>query len=83
MSNDPKKRILENLLDQWEEAQEEGNPVSPENLCLEHPELINDLKKQIDSLDQINRMLKPQSRILQQSDGNDLQEQTLDETLPI
>ena len=80
MSNDPKNRILENLLDQWEEAQEKGSPVSPEDLCLEHPELINDLKKQLDSLDQINRMLKPQSEILQQSDRNDLQEQTLDET---
>ncbi|MBL6844438.1 MAG: hypothetical protein ISQ73_13420, partial [Verrucomicrobiae bacterium] len=58
MSNDPKKRILENLLDQWEEAQEKGNPVSPESLCIEHPELVTDLKKQIDSLEQINRMLK-------------------------
>ena len=80
MSNDPKKRILENLLDQWEEAQEKGNPVSPESLCIEHPELVTDLKKQIDSLEQINRMLKPQNEILQQSEENDLQEQTLDET---
>ncbi len=80
MSNDPKKHIIENLLDQWEEAQEKGSPVSPENLCTEHPELVNDLKKQIDSLDQINRILKPQTEILQSSDGNGLQEQTLDET---
>ena len=65
MSNDPKKHIIENLLDQWEEAQEKGSPVSPENLCTEHPELVNDLKKQIDSLDQINRIPKPQTEILQ------------------
>ena len=80
MSNDPKKHILENLLDQWEEAQDNGSPVSPESLCLEHPELIQDLKKQIVSLDQINRMLKPQWEIPLQPDENGLREQTLDET---
>ena len=81
MRNDSQQLIIEDLLDQWEEAQEQGNPITAESLCAEHPELAADLKKQIDSLTQINQMLGTQTETFQHHENDDLPELTLDEKL--
>ncbi|MDR3636502.1 MAG: protein kinase [Isosphaeraceae bacterium] len=41
---------LEELLDRWEEAQDRGEPVAPEDLCRERPELLPELIQRIQEL---------------------------------
>lgn len=41
---------IEELLIDWEIAQHDGNPVSPETLCSESPELLSELKTRIQNL---------------------------------
>ena len=50
--------LLEDLLDRWEEAQEEGADLSPEQLCQAHPELLPRLKEQIEKLRGVEAGLK-------------------------
>lgn len=42
--------LIGDLLDQWEEAREQGIDLSPDELCANCPELLNDLKSQIAAL---------------------------------
>ncbi len=41
---------IDDLLDRWEEAREQGDDVSPEELCADHPELLPGVKAQIEVL---------------------------------
>ncbi len=42
--------ITEELLERWEESYEQGQPLSAEILCREHPELLDELKSLIEAL---------------------------------
>ena len=41
---------LEDLIDRWEEARDRGEPVAPEELCRDCPELASELARRIDEL---------------------------------
>lgn len=49
---------LAELLDRWEEAQERGEPLSPEELCTECPELLEAVRRQVAALRQIDARLQ-------------------------
>ena len=42
--------ILDELLDRWEESSEKGYELTPEQLCVEHPELLEELRWRINAL---------------------------------
>jgi serine/threonine protein kinase len=48
---------LSELLLLWEERNEEGHPISPEELCSDSPELLAELKKRIVALRSMNAFL--------------------------
>ena len=41
---------LEELIDRWEKARDRGEPVAPEELCRDRPELASELARRIDEL---------------------------------
>ncbi len=45
---------LHELLDRWEEGLENGHAFSPEQLCKNHPELLDELRKQIQVLQAVD-----------------------------
>ena len=45
---------LDELLDQWEEAREEGQELTAEELCRDCPELVDEVKRQIEALRKID-----------------------------
>jgi serine/threonine protein kinase len=49
--------LVGNLLDRWEEAQEDGRCVTPEELCRDCPTLLPELRRQIDVLTAVDRQL--------------------------
>ncbi|HMO13334.1 MAG TPA: serine/threonine-protein kinase [Pirellulaceae bacterium] len=53
--------IIEQLLDRWEDAFEQGVEISPEELCRDHPSMLADVKDQIAILQTMNRCLKPEN----------------------
>ena len=50
---------VELLLDRWEESQEQGAPISAEDLCQDCPELLDELKRRIQDLDRVDHFLEP------------------------
>jgi serine/threonine-protein kinase len=54
MPDDPR---LAELFDRWEEARERGEPLSPEQLCAECPEMVDELKRQIALLQEVDAKL--------------------------
>jgi serine/threonine protein kinase len=48
---------LSELLLLWEERNDEGRPISPEELCSDSPELLAELKKRIAALRSMNALL--------------------------
>src|SRR5690349_3370854 len=48
---------VSDLLYRWEAARRDGRPLSPEELCRDCPERLDDLKRQIEVLDQIRPLL--------------------------
>jgi eukaryotic-like serine/threonine-protein kinase len=48
---------LEGLLDRWEEARDRGEPISPEELCRDRPELLAELAGLIDELRAVDAFL--------------------------
>lgn len=79
--NIEQQQQLDDLLDLWEEAQENGDDVTPESLCAKTPELLPFLKQQIQSLEKINQVLGTQTDDLQDDAMDDLPESTIDEEL--
>ncbi|QDT73419.1 serine/threonine protein kinase [Lacipirellula limnantheis] len=49
--------LVGSLLDRWEEAQEDGRNLTPEDLCRDCPTLLPELKRQIDVLGAMDRRL--------------------------
>ncbi|MBL7037989.1 MAG: protein kinase [Pirellulaceae bacterium] len=60
MTDDPR---LAELLDQWEEAEEEGREITAEQLCDDCPELLDEMRRQIQALREID------GRLLAHQDG--------------
>lgn len=58
---DDKQRLAE-LLDQWEDALEQGHTLTPDDLCRDHPELLPALKQQIAALRAIDQRLRAQDK---------------------
>ncbi len=48
--------IVDDLVDAWEEHQERGEPIAIEELCRDHPELLDAVKKQIDALEAVDKV---------------------------
>jgi eukaryotic-like serine/threonine-protein kinase len=49
--------LLEELLLEWQEARERGRPSSAEELCRQHPELLQPLREQISALEAMQALL--------------------------
>jgi serine/threonine protein kinase len=49
---------LQVLLDSWEDLRAQGQQVSAEELCCEHPELLQDVKKAISTLQALDQILE-------------------------
>ncbi len=49
---------LEELLDQWEDAQESGNPLSSQELCAACPDLLEPLEAKIAAIKKVNAYLE-------------------------
>ncbi len=45
---------IDDLLQRWEEHQDSGHPVTPEELCAETPELLKELKWTIRALQAVD-----------------------------
>jgi len=48
---------LEDLVDLWEDSRDRGTPVSPEELCRDCPELLEELKRYLRELEVADRFL--------------------------
>src|SRR5580704_8097587 len=48
---------LNGLVERWQELRNEGRTVSPEALCAEHPELLDDLRRQLAALASMEEFL--------------------------
>jgi serine/threonine protein kinase/Tfp pilus assembly protein PilF len=48
---------LNDLLLRWEEAKQRRQPVTPEELCVDYPELLEDLKQRIEDLKRLDSVL--------------------------
>ncbi len=48
---------LDDLLLRWEELQEQGQSITPEELCRDYPELLNELRRRIQALQSLNPAL--------------------------
>jgi hypothetical protein len=53
---------LGELLLRWELWQEQGHPVSPEELCRDCPELLGELRRRVRALQALNPALDSGSR---------------------
>jgi len=48
---------LNELLMEWEDRRDQGRPVTPEDLCRDAPELLDELKKRIKALQSMDGLL--------------------------
>src|SRR5439155_12933386 len=51
--------ILSDLLLRWRDQRERGEPCAPEELCLEQPHLLKELRSQIEAIEAMERRLLP------------------------
>jgi serine/threonine protein kinase len=58
MAPDERDEILEDWLDQWEDAKEEGATLAPEVLCRDNPELLAEFKRRIKELERLDGFLE-------------------------
>jgi hypothetical protein len=49
---------IDDLLDQWEDARENGRTVSLEELCRDHPALLTSMQKKIAALEAFERCVE-------------------------
>ena len=54
---------LDELLDLWEDAQERGQNVSPQELCAACPELLPQLEKKISALKSVNEWMSVTNKV--------------------
>lgn len=64
----PTQEKVAALLFQWEELKQSGEPVTPESLCPDSPEMLEELKRQIKVLSRVNELLNLVSQ--ETPDGN-------------
>ena len=48
---------LQELLARWEQARERGEPVTPEELCRHHPELLEEFSREVRGLERLAQIL--------------------------
>ncbi|HVK12807.1 MAG TPA: hypothetical protein VM597_28910, partial [Gemmataceae bacterium] len=53
----PSETRLDDLLRRWEDGQRRGNPVAPEDLCRDCPELLDPLRLAIAQLRHVNQVM--------------------------
>jgi serine/threonine protein kinase len=63
---------IDDLLDKWEDAREEGRSISVETLCRDCPELADEVRRQIREVDRVDKVFAIQSH--QRSSRDDLAE---------
>lgn len=51
--------VIDELLDRWEECQERGETISPEELCRDQPELLQEVRSRIVRLAEIDGWIGP------------------------
>jgi serine/threonine-protein kinase len=49
--------LIDELLDRWEDAQERGRPISVEQLCVEHPDLVDAIRHRVAALQTVDHRL--------------------------
>ncbi|MEX2285489.1 MAG: serine/threonine-protein kinase [Planctomycetaceae bacterium] len=49
---------IDKLLDRWEDARARGEPLTPEELCTDSPELLEDIRQLIDAQQVVERQLR-------------------------
>ena len=57
--NDPPDDRLQQLLELWDDLRKQGHEPSPEELCENDPELLDELRKRIAALKATNWLEKP------------------------
>jgi serine/threonine protein kinase len=62
---------IDDLLDQWEEAQGDGRDVTPEQLCPGRPDIAALLTEKITALQDVNARMKTQAWALDTADDGD------------
>ena len=64
--------IVDDLVDEWETANEQGRVLSIEELCHQHPQLIDRVAEQIEALMRIDQRFLNRSGSDSSGKGNDL-----------
>jgi eukaryotic-like serine/threonine-protein kinase len=57
MAAEEHDELLDGWLDRWEEAKEQDETLTPEELCRDRPELLPDLKRRIRELERLDEFL--------------------------
>src|SRR5688572_1022280 len=55
---DDKQSAINDLLDRWEDARERGVRLSPEELCVSQPQLLNEVRNKIAALQTMESRLQ-------------------------
>jgi hypothetical protein len=50
--------LIDDLIDRWEEANEQGTVLSAEQLCADHPELLVEVRRQLRALVAVEKFLE-------------------------
>lgn len=78
----PATRIVDLML-RWEECAERGEALTPEELCRDTPELLDELRRHVAGIERMNQALDNVSHISRPGSGEGTQaEPTADVTLP-
>jgi serine/threonine-protein kinase len=54
----PDENRIDDLLDRWEEAQEQGKSISIEEICADTPELLSEMRRRVKMLEAVNQRLE-------------------------
>ncbi|MGD0041097.1 MAG: hypothetical protein ABSE84_11875 [Isosphaeraceae bacterium] len=57
MDSRGEESILDDLLIRWEELNDQGRPVTIEDLCVEHPGLVKELRRRVEALRAMSPLL--------------------------
>ena len=75
--------MIDELLNLWEESLERGEPLSPEQLCEEHPELLEELRWQIHAIQAVDARFGAWSPSHEGAQRTDSIASRLDQTIQI
>ena len=65
MDSRGEKSLLDDLLIRCEELRDQGRPVTIEDLCVEHPELVKELRRRDEALRAMSPLLDPPTASLE------------------